>query len=101
MIILLIIFILLLPNFVAGEIDNAIVGDPTVDCGDDFFEVKFETRTQFHGIAFVQNHLDNPDCRSFVQRDNNNIGKNSSLRLSFDQCAIDKRLSVSCFRFSL
>ncbi|EGT59579.1 CBN-CUT-5 protein [Caenorhabditis brenneri] len=76
-----------------GEIDNAIVGDPSVECGDDFFEVKFDTRTTFHGIAFVQNHLDNPDCRSFARKDDS--AKNTSLRLTFDQCAIEKRHSTS------
>ncbi|EFO89855.1 hypothetical protein CRE_07389 [Caenorhabditis remanei] len=89
------VFAIIILQTAQGEIDNAIVGDPSVECGDDFFEVKFDTRTTFHGIAFVQNHLDNPDCRTFARKDES--AKNSSLRLTFDQCAIEKRHSVSVF----
>ncbi|CAB3410420.1 unnamed protein product [Caenorhabditis bovis] len=76
-----------------AEFDNAIVGDPSVECGDDFFEVKFDTRSIFNGIAFVQSHLDNPSCRTFVSK--NRAEKNTSLRLTFDECAVEKRFSSS------
>ncbi|CAD6188758.1 unnamed protein product [Caenorhabditis auriculariae] len=79
-------------QFCSAEYDNAVLGEPTVECADDYFEVKLETRSPFRGVAFVQSHLKDPSCRSQLATENPD--RNASLRLTFDDCAVERRLSV-------
>ncbi|VDP14310.1 unnamed protein product [Heligmosomoides polygyrus] len=73
--------------------DNGIIGDPVVDCADSYFEVHFETRNPFQGLVFVQDRLDDPHCRGSPLSPSG--PQNTSLRLAFKTCGIERRISTS------
>uniref|UniRef100_A0A0M3JR70 ZP domain-containing protein n=1 Tax=Anisakis simplex TaxID=6269 RepID=A0A0M3JR70_ANISI len=55
-------------------VDNGILGDPYVDCGDNYIEVRFDTRNTFKGLVFVEDHLTEPECRSTPVEDDDPRG---------------------------
>ncbi|KJH40501.1 zona pellucida-like domain protein [Dictyocaulus viviparus] len=73
--------------------DNAIVGDPAVECADNYFEIRFDTRNPFQGLVFVQDHLEDFHCRSAAITSTSQ--QNTSLRLDFKGCGIERRISTS------
>ncbi|VDD90215.1 unnamed protein product, partial [Enterobius vermicularis] len=73
--------------------DNGIVGDPFVDCGDSYIEVRFETQNTFKGLVFVEDYLTDPDCRSPAVENVDETGRNASLRLGFKGCGVERRRS--------
>uniref|UniRef100_A0A1I7XCA3 ZP domain-containing protein n=1 Tax=Heterorhabditis bacteriophora TaxID=37862 RepID=A0A1I7XCA3_HETBA len=75
------------------QYDNGIVGDPTVNCADNHFEVRFETRNPFRGLVFVQDQLDDPRCRSAPASDQG--VRNTSIRLAFKECGLKRRISTN------
>ncbi|VDM62682.1 unnamed protein product [Angiostrongylus costaricensis] len=85
--------ILNLLHSLSTQRDNGIVGDPIVDCADSYFEVLFETRKPFQGLVFVKDHLEDPHCRSFPSNSIN--PQNASLRLTFKECGVERRISTS------
>ncbi|VDM44907.1 unnamed protein product [Toxocara canis] len=69
------------------------MGDPYVDCGDNFIEVRFDTRNTFKGLVFVEDHLTEPECRSAPVEEVGERGRNASLRLGFKGCGVERRRS--------
>ncbi|VDK28643.1 unnamed protein product [Gongylonema pulchrum] len=81
-------------NFVTTNVsDNGILGDPFVDCGDNYIEVRFETRNTFSGLVFVEDHLTDPSCRSVHAENISDQGRNASIKLGFKSCDIERRRS--------
>ncbi|KAL3074451.1 hypothetical protein niasHS_000897 [Heterodera schachtii] len=79
-------------HFLAFAIpENGIIGEPFVDCGGNFIEVRFDTRNPFVGVVFVEGQFKEPRCRS-VFVDESAIGRgaarNAQIRLSFGTCGI-------------
>ncbi|KAK0397708.1 hypothetical protein QR680_002231 [Steinernema hermaphroditum] len=91
-IILLVSLLYSLP-FVNAVIDNGILGDPYVDCGDNFIEVRFDTRNIFRGTVFVEDHLADPECRSAPVENIDSSARNASLRIGFKGCGVERRRS--------
>ncbi|TMS37264.1 hypothetical protein L596_004236 [Steinernema carpocapsae] len=77
-----------------GIIDNGILGDPYVDCGDNFIEVRFDTRNTFKGTVFVEDHLADPECRSAPVENIDSSARNASLKIGFKGCGVERRRSV-------
>ncbi|KAI6176416.1 Cuticlin-1 [Aphelenchoides bicaudatus] len=78
-----------------GIEDNGILGDPYVNCGGDFIEVRFDTRNTFKGSIFVKDQLEWPECRSSPIDSNGFSARNASIRLNFKDCNLERRRSVS------
>uniref|UniRef100_A0A915PHR1 ZP domain-containing protein n=1 Tax=Setaria digitata TaxID=48799 RepID=A0A915PHR1_9BILA len=74
-------------------LDNGILGDPYVYCGDNYIEVQFETRSSFKGLIFVEDHLADPSCRSIATESLSDRGRNASIRLGFKSCDVERRRS--------
>ncbi|CAJ0951867.1 unnamed protein product, partial [Mesorhabditis belari] len=75
------------------EIDNGVVGDPLLQCGDGHIEIRFETRAPFRGLVFVEDRLNDPSCRS-PPSDGNGI-RNTSLKIAFEDCGTQRVYSQS------
>ncbi|CAK5030014.1 unnamed protein product [Meloidogyne enterolobii] len=80
--------------FVYSVIDNGILGEPYVDCGGNYIEVRFDTRNTFRGIVFVEDHLNDPQCRSSPTIDDETNGReigqrNAQIKLNFFSCGIN------------
>uniref|UniRef100_A0A1I8BC36 ZP domain-containing protein n=1 Tax=Meloidogyne hapla TaxID=6305 RepID=A0A1I8BC36_MELHA len=80
--------------FVYSIIDNGILGEPYVDCGGNYIELRFDTRNTFRGIVFVEDHLNDPQCRSSPTIDDETNGKeigqrNAQIKLNFFSCGIN------------
>uniref|UniRef100_A0A914ZEV3 ZP domain-containing protein n=1 Tax=Parascaris univalens TaxID=6257 RepID=A0A914ZEV3_PARUN len=88
-----ILFTVTLTSITSGFVDNGILGDPYVDCGDNFIEVRFDTRNTFKGLVFVEDHLTEPECRSAPAEEVGERGRNASLRLDFKGCGVERRRS--------
>ncbi|CAJ0565582.1 unnamed protein product, partial [Mesorhabditis spiculigera] len=78
---------------VYAQVDNGVIGDPFLDCGDGHIEIRFDTRTPFRGLVFVEDKLNDPACRS-PPADGDGV-RNTSLRIGFEECAVHKRFSES------
>lgn len=74
-------------------IDNGILGDPYVSCGGNNIEVRFDTRNTFKGLVFVQNHLDEPECRSAPIDDSGLGARNAQIKLNFKDCGLERKRS--------
>lgn len=57
-------------------------------------KVKFETRSTFKGLIFVEDHLADPSCRSIAAENVDDRGRNASIRLGFKSCDVERRRSV-------
>lgn len=79
-------------NFSSAEFENAIIGEPIVECADNYFQVFFETRSTFKGVAFVQKHLESPECRTYPS---STAATNSSLKIPFHACGVVNTISTS------
>ncbi|VIO86991.1 Uncharacterized protein BM_BM9643 [Brugia malayi] len=75
--------------------DNGILGDPYVYCGDNYIEVQFETRNTFKGIIFVEDHLEDPSCRSIGSEKVDDKGRNASIKIGFKSCDIERKRSTN------
>lgn len=75
--------------------DNGILGDPYVNCGGDFIEVRFDTRNTFKGSVFVKDQIEWPECRSAPIDSTGFAARNASIRLNFKDCNLERRRSVS------
>lgn len=82
---------------IRAQFDNGILGDPYVNCGGNNIEVRFDTRNPFRGIVFVEDHLEDPECRSAPIEDKAVGARNASIRLNFKNCGLEKRRSVSAY----
>ncbi|KAE9550245.1 hypothetical protein FO519_006543 [Halicephalobus sp. NKZ332] len=91
---LLIVAIFSSENFVSGFVDNGILGDPYVQCGADRINIRFDTRSTFRGIVFVQDHLSDPECRSAPVEGSSSSIRNASLSLGFKDCGVERRPSA-------
>nr|CAD2170853.1 unnamed protein product [Meloidogyne enterolobii] len=75
--------------FVYSVIDNGILGEPYVDCGGIILKwYRFDTRNTFRGIVFVEDHLNDPQCRSSPTVDDETNGReigqrNAQIKLNF------------------
>ncbi|VDK76860.1 unnamed protein product [Litomosoides sigmodontis] len=90
---ILTIFTALMSNVKGTVADNGVLGDPFVQCGDNYIEVQFETRSTFKGMIFVEDHLADPSCRSVAAENVDDRGRNASIRLGFKSCDIERRRS--------
>lgn len=79
----LICFVVLYSRHVSGMEDNGILGDPYVNCGGDFIEVRFDTRNTFKGTVFVKDQIEWPECRSAPIESTGFGARNASIRLNF------------------
>lgn len=59
-------------------------------------EVRFETGSQFNGSVFVENHVDDPECKVFSNFTPNNVGdsRTVTIRLKFKSCGLKRERSV-------
>ncbi|KAK6110714.1 Zona pellucida-like domain family protein [Brugia pahangi] len=85
-----------LMNIIKSSIsDNGILGDPYVYCGDNYIEVQFETRNTFKGVIFVEDHLEDPSCRSIGSEKVDDKGRNASIKIGFKSCDIERKRSTN------
>ncbi|MCP9265868.1 hypothetical protein DINM_021271 [Dirofilaria immitis] len=87
------IFTALMNNVRSSVMDNGILGDPYVYCGDNYIEVQFETQSTFKGLIFVEDHLADPSCRSIATENVDDRRQNASIRLGFKSCDVERRRS--------
>jgi hypothetical protein len=84
-------------NYVYSMEDNGVLGDPYVNCGGDFIEVRFDTRNTFKGVVFVKDQIEWPECRSAPIDSTGFAARNASIRLNFKDCNLERRRSVGLF----
>ncbi|KAI6187594.1 Cuticlin-1 [Aphelenchoides besseyi] len=82
-------------SFAVSVEENGILGDPYVNCGGDFIEVRFDTRNTFRGVIFVKDQLEWPECRSAPIDSTAFAARNASIRLNFKDCSLERHRSTS------
>ncbi|KAI6200865.1 Cuticlin-1 [Aphelenchoides besseyi] len=82
-------------QFAVSVEENGILGDPYVNCGGDFIEVRFDTRNTFRGVIFVKDQLEWPECRSAPIDSTAFAARNASIRLNFKDCSLERHRSTS------
>ncbi|KAI1732530.1 cuticlin-1 [Ditylenchus destructor] len=97
------VLLLIFSRLAQAIVDNGVLGDPYVSCGANNIEVRFDTRNTFKGLVFVQNHLDEPECRSAPIDDSGLGARNAQINLNFKDCGLERKrsVSISIFLYSL
>ncbi|KAL3098041.1 hypothetical protein niasHT_027586 [Heterodera trifolii] len=79
----------------AFELDNALLGQPTISCHPDTIEMRFRTQRPFTGKIYVQGHYANPDCRvDFSEAGGADHDGRGGIRLHHGSCDMDRKRMV-------
>ncbi|MCP9261628.1 hypothetical protein DINM_004973 [Dirofilaria immitis] len=86
----LLLILLFVNQIGAIPIDNAIEGEPEIECGPTSITVNFNTRNPFDGHIYVKGLYDQQECRS------DEIGRQvAGIELPFDTCNVARTRSLN------